>query len=229
MESTARRLRDEREHAMLARMRAPIRSLAASSRRAARLASLACVFLVLGGCAKDPEPAKFATVQGTVHHENGSPASADMAMQTLNPPQGADELLVQFSDASGHYQFTNLTGGTYVLSALDPLSDTVAGDTIQVDTGASVTAPLLTLASAGGFRGKALLQGATDHRDIHLTVRGFLALATSDSVGDYVLVGLPAGHWNVLAEHTGFVTASHAGTIATPGDTTALPDFVLTP
>ena len=51
--------------------------------------------------------------------------------------------------------------------------------------------------------------------------------ATSDSVGDYVLVGLPAGHWNVLAEHTGFATAPQAGTIPAPGDTTALPDFVL--
>jgi len=222
-------LRDARVRAMLARMHTLIRRRIARLPRAV-VAFAAVASLILGGCAKDPKPVTLASLQGTVHHDDGSPASADLALQTLTPPSGAaDELFVQFSDATGHYQFGNLAGGTYVVSAFDPLTDTVAGDTVQVDAGVAATAPLLTLATSGGFRGKALLQGATDHRDIQVTVRGFLALGTSDSVGDYVLVGLPAGRWSVFADHTGYLTSTQSGTIAAPGDTTALPDFVLTP
>ncbi len=211
---------------MLARVRPVFSTLRLL--RASRVLA-ACALLALAGCAKDPAPVPVSTVQGTVHHDDGSPASVDLALQTLVPTGASDELFVQFSDAAGHYEFGDLSSGTYVLSAFDPLSDAVAGDTIQVGNGVNVTAPLLTLEPSGGFRGRVTLQGATDHRDTHLSVRGFLAFATSDSVGDYVLVGLPEGRWSMVAEHPNYVTATRAATIAAPGDTATVPDFVLTP
>lgn len=202
---------------------------------AARVAATIGLVLLLGaavaGCGKNstsPGLDRTGSVTGTVLRADSSAASdADVYLWSLFDIRDTRELFVGFADAQGHFSFTGLVPGPYVVYANTP-ANTVSAESLAVATGSTATSTLV-LVPGGAFTGLVTLDNTTDHRGTIITAEGIFALAVTDSLGHYRLDGIPPGTWTLAAAHPpGYGNATFTGTLPVAGDSVTLAPRTLT-
>lgn len=204
------------------------------------IAGVAVALIVSCSSKKPPvAPGNSWRVEGTLRYEDGRPAPTVYVnlTQRVFPETGvSDPLSLRvLTDAAGIFRFEEVTAGYFALHASGPGDILVAGASFQLGVASSMgelrEIPL-TLHRAGTFSGTAQRQGATHHEDTHVLLDGApLVTADTDVLGRYVIRGVPAGQWTVLAlsPEWGFGPDSVTGVIAMPGDSVRLRNMLLRP
>lgn len=164
------------------------------------------------------------TLQGTV---TDATTSAAINGATVTIIGGASTT----TNASGFYQFTNVTPGTYNITAAK------AGYNTGTNTGVSVTAGNTTtsnfaLTAAPPTTGT--LQGTVTDASTSAAINGATvtivggASTTTNASGFYQFTNVAAGTYSVTAAKTGYGTGTNTGVSVTAGNTTTS-NFALTP
>ena len=195
---------------------------------------------MLVSCSRKPSgPEPSWTVEGTVDHGLLQPAvnASVYLTERMFPLQEDDPYIATAeTDADGRFRFSDIQPGSYGLHAVDANDSLVAGFAFTIGApgpgGSTLVAPM-QLQQPCSVTGTAQIQGATDHRDIYLSIDGMVTLLTpTDSLGQYRIEGIPAGIWTVIATFVTFPATYAPDTatvvLAAPGDS-ARQDFVLQP
>lgn len=77
------------------------------------------------------------------------------------------------------------------------------------------------------IRGKATIDGARDHSGIAIYIPGTSYAARTDSAGNFLMIFMPAGTYDLNFEKDGYQSVSVSGTAVADGETTKLSDQVL--
>lgn len=172
-----------------------------------------------------PTVAATYAMRGQVRDRSGSPV-ADGTVSLEGPlPLRAGEIRIKSTDSQGRFAFDALVAGRYQVSA--SIVGQAGVDTVKVP-GPDADDHLLTLSLAGAFRGTATLAGRTRYEGILVFCDPLFSLASTDSLGHYVLGGIPPGNWFVSYTALGYDVGLQAGTLAAEGDTVDLPPIELT-
>ncbi len=135
------------------------------------------------------------------------------------------------TDGNGNYLFSNVTEGSYSLTASAPgyVSQTAS---VAVAAGAAVThnfaLPLIPGTIIGTVTDAATgagIAGAT----VSYTLTGTTTTATSDGNGNYTLTNVPPGTYTLTASAAGYSSQSQAVTVATNATTTQNFSLVVLP
>ncbi len=167
----------------------------------------ACVLLFLSGCiATAQAPPSTATLDGDVVDQDGRPiAAAAIELRGVSPFTNTA------SDAGGHFQFTNLRAGPYVLDASRPGFLRLNGRLITVKPGENIAGIRITLTRQGVISGKVTDDGGWPAANARVTALRYetsegtrqlhdVGSAETDDLGRYRLTRLPAGRYYVQAE-----------------------------
>ena len=209
------------------------------------------VATMLAGCASSDHPnltgpgSAVPSISGVVFLPRGAPAaraevtlsSDPVAFGGLRPYFGVDT-----TTSAGEFAFS-VPAGVYDLmagirsagsTALQPPYDSLVA--IQIVTVESSSKPVsgvhLTLQPAGVFRGRTTYSGAAPAPIVSVLCLEIQAWADIDTVGPYLLKGIPPGTWHVAA--AGFsgnsiaIATSPPVAMSGPGDTVTVADLDVT-
>ena len=142
---------------------------------------------------------------------------------------------VTTSASDGSFQLS-VPAGTYTLTA--SLSGAVAGHTydrasvagVAVQGGASTAVGALPLSMARGtLVGTVQLIGSADASGVVVNLSGQPYTATTGANGAFVLTGVPAGSYNLVARLAGYITTAPTAVTVGASSTSSVPDLALTP
>ncbi|WP_255207924.1 MULTISPECIES: carboxypeptidase regulatory-like domain-containing protein [unclassified Myxococcus] len=113
------------------------------------------------------------------------------------------------TNAQGQFTLTGLPLGTYTLTA-QRQGYAVAQQTVTVRTGAAATVAFTLVRAQGRVEGSALLEGASSHGGISVTLAGTGATTTTDSQGRFTFSNVASGTYTVEARRSGYAVASQS-------------------
>ena len=143
-----------------------------------------------------------------------------------------DESLSDVTDADGNFLINNVPEGTWTIFADLTDSDgkrfAVRTPNIVVIAGNVVDLETLTLNETGAIQGNVRLEGESDHIGIDVFIPGTSFLAKTDSQGNFTILYIPEGTYDIRAEKLGFNPYAFVNISVTSGQVTALPSITLT-
>lgn len=164
-------------------------------------------------------------IQGTVNGPGGLISGAVVSAI------GADgQTLSTTSGSNGTFTITGLTSQKYTIAAFAAGLASAEAANINVDSGATVSGVNVTLAVGGGLQGTIHSSGGVPSSAfllVTLTRGNDSFTGQTDSDGNFVISGLPAGNYTVTVNDQGFMTNSTATTIV--GGSVGTLNLTLTP
>lgn len=173
-------------------------------------------------------------VAGFVAYEDGTPA-ADISVYLrprdfLPSSDNAKSKRAAFaltmdstsSDPSGHYLFSEVDSGLYVVEARDTTNKGAFVDSISVSGKDSILmAPTATLAAVGAIQGA--IPAGVDPQNVQVQVYGLNRTVTPDSSGNYSIGSIPQGNYRVVISYNVDDTPKQevVSAMVAPGDTTS--------
>ena len=142
------------------------------------------------------------TLEGQTHH-----AGTTLAISGTGTASGV--VLSAVTNDDGSFQVLAAPAGLYTLIATHSGFDAKSALPFTVTPGQTQLLPDLVLAlSRGSLSGSAKLTGATEHSGISVHLLGTSYTATANADGEWLIVGIPVGHYTVTASKTNYSTAS---------------------
>lgn len=155
--------------------------------------------------------------------------SKDMGALTFN---AVDTLI---TNEKGSYAFKGISSGTYKLYAVKEITTkvhTFLSAPFVFDSTKYVSTPLDigidTLYNPGAIKGIVQKEGEANNMGIQVYIPGTSFNALTDSVGNYIMIGIPAGSYSVTYAATGYDTAQMHALNVHVGDTTVIDTVRLT-
>ncbi|MCP3137644.1 carboxypeptidase regulatory-like domain-containing protein [Pyxidicoccus xibeiensis] len=138
-------------------------------------------------------------VSGTVRLEDGASPTGVTVTVTQTGATATP-------NAQGQFSFTGLPLGTYTLSAQQEGYD-AALQSVTVRTGAAAPVSITLTRPRVDVAGTALLEGASNHAGITVTLTETGATTNTDAQGRFVLAGVPEGHYTLTARKSNYAKA----------------------
>jgi len=110
------------------------------------------------------------------------------------------------TDEFGHLEVDGLENGTYSLTAISD-EKAVRIENIKI-VGRSVHLKTIRMKPVGSISGQALLEGASDHSEIHVFIPGTSFAAFTDSEGSFTISNVPEGTYDLKASKENYGTIS---------------------
>jgi hypothetical protein len=118
-----------------------------------------------------------------------------------------DAVATAVTDDSGHYSFTGLVDGNYLVSATAPSTSEGTVTAVVVLQGGSAMVPELMLTPLGSATGHVTI-GGMPQAGVVVFADGSLSAAVTDESGNYVLGRVEVGSHIVTATQTGYLTGT---------------------
>lgn len=113
------------------------------------------------------------------------------------------------TDAQGRFRFEHLRVGTYTVTAWWNGYER-AERTVEVRFEQTTTVNITLMRETGAVRGTIQLFGESNHAGVSVSLSGHDAGATTDAQGQFVLDGVPAGHYTLTARRANYAKAETA-------------------
>jgi len=110
------------------------------------------------------------------------------------------------TDEFGHLEVGGLENGTYSLTAISD-EKAVRIENIKI-VGRSVHLKTIRMKPVGSISGQALLEGASDHSEIHVFIPGTSFATFTDSEGSFTIPNVPEGTYDLKASKENYGTIS---------------------
>lgn len=132
------------------------------------------------------------------------------------------------TDSYGHYLVSLVPVGTYNLKFKKEGFDEEVVTDVMITRGFTipVTDVFLQL-SRGSIAGVAILEGASNHSGILISIEGTNYTAITNSNGNYLIQGIPVGRYNLMASKSGYDDATVSGVVVNTNKTTNLSPITL--
>lgn len=168
--------------------------------------------------------ANYADVQQTLEVRASTPSQVNLTLALLRGnvagtvqlsdgavPSGVTITVTQTganttTNAQGQFTFTGLPLGAYTLTAQRE-GYAVVQQAVTVLTGSAATVAFTLVRAQGRVEGTALLEGASIHSGIIVTLAGTGATTTTDGQGRFTLSNVASGSYTVEARRSGYAVA----------------------
>lgn len=184
--------------------------------RLGALAVLVLAIVTLPACDGDEEAPEVipGSITGRISLEDGAPPEGVMVRLF---DTGAETT----TGSDGLFSFMNLPPGTYTLSAF-AVGYEVLQQEVEVEAVEATSLVLSLKLIRSQVSGSILLEGATSHEGITVTLVDSPFSTTTDAAGNFVLEGVPTGAYLLEASKEGYSTAQTVVALTSEPETVSL-------
>ncbi len=187
-----------------------------------RSSLILAMLCALAGCTSAPIPIYSGSISGHATYKDGGDSSG-IVVTVYGPASGA-----ALTDANGSWSIAGLPAGSYVVSAVAPAGlEPFLETNVEVSSGA-VVAPALSFTGVGAISGNVAI-GSTGVPGAIVIIAGTGFVAATDASGNFLLRGLIAGTYDLVASLGGAAGATRTGVVVVHGQTTQAPQLSLSP
>jgi len=173
-------------------------------------------------------------ISGKVYDINGNSASG-VVVYLRNSSELASSSIKSKSaqtdttKSDGSFSFNNVSDGTYNVQADQSDQYKAIQKNVIISGGNSVSLGTLTLAQTGAICGTAQLLDKSTHLGISIFIPGTSFNATTNTSGNYTIVYIPCGTYEVYASYSGYQSSSCESISVQSSEATTAPSIVLIP